>query len=324
MPAESAAARAQAIAWHIRLRDGVAGDWEDFAEWLALDPRHSVEYDEVALGDRELEPALASWASSPIARANDNWPAADARPSRRGWIIGGLSATAAAAAALLLLTPLARHNTDFYDIATAPGQQRTITLADRDRIALNGGTRLRLDRTNPRFASLEYGEASFKIVHDPKAPFTLRLGDSRLVDVGTAFNVIVGPRGHTIEVAQGAILYNPDGERIALAAGQTLTSKTDERRLILSRKPPAEVGGWQRGRLSYRSSSLAEVAADISRSLGTTVSVQPAIASRSFTGTVEIDRDENRMFPRLAQLLDVEARRTGDGWMLGPTGQPTH
>lgn len=324
MPPDHATIRAQAIAWHIRLRDGEAEDWEVFAEWLALDPQHSMAYDEVALGDREIDPALASWANSHTAMANDNWPAINTPTMRRGWIIGGISAAVAAAAAFVLLTPIVQPPADFYYVATAPGQQRVITLADRDRVALNGGTRIRLDRNNPRFASMDYGEASFKVVHDPKSPFTLQLGDNRLVDVGTDFNVIIGPAGHTVEVAEGAILYNPDRERIALAAGQTLTSNARERRITLSQKPPVEVGGWQHGRLSYRSSPLSDVAADISRSLGTTVSVQPAIASRSFTGTIEIDRDENRMFPRLAQLLDVDARRSGDGWTLGPAGEPTH
>ena len=324
MPPESATFRAQAISWHIRLRDGRAEEWEAFAEWLALNSQHSIAYDEVALGGRELDQALANWSSSRAALASDNWPAVNALTTRRGWIIGGMSVAVAAAVALVLLTPIVQPPADLYDVATAPGQQRVITLADRDRVALNGGTRIWLDRNNPRFASLDYGEASFKVVHDPRSPFTLQLGDNRLVDVGTAFNVIIGPAGHTVEVAEGAILYNPDSERIALAAGQTLTSRTHERRIILSRKPPAEVGGWQRGRLSYRSSPLSDVAADISRSLGTTVSVQPAIASRSFTGTIEIDRDENRMFPRLAQLLDVDARRSGDGWTLGPAGEPTH
>jgi transmembrane sensor len=315
--------RIQAIAWHIRLRDGNADDWEEFTEWLAHDPLHSTTYDEVAIGDRELDQALASWSRSRAALANDNWPVIEPATTRRRWIIGGMSA-AAAAAALLLLAPVIPPAAETYEITTAPGEQRVITLAGRDQIALNGETRIRLDRNNPRFASLTYGEASFKVVHDAKSPFELQLGENRVQDVGTAFNVTIGPAGHTIEVAEGALLYNPAGERIALGAGQTLTSNGRERRIILSHKPPAEVGGWQRGRLSYRSSPLSVVAADISRTLGTTVSVQPAIVNRSFTGTIEIDRDENRMFPRLAQLLDVDARRSDGGWTLGPAKEPAH
>lgn len=319
---ESATARAQAIAWHIRLRDGCTEDWEEFAEWLTLDPSHSTAYDEVALADREIAPILANMARSPTALTNDNWPASVRPTARHGWIIGGISTAVAAAVALVVLSPLVHPPADFYEVATAPGQQRMITLGDRDRVALNGATRIQLDRNNPRFASLDYGEASFKVVHDPKSPFTLRLGNDRLIDVGTTFNIVTGPNGHTIEVAEGKILYNPDGERIALAAGQTLTIKARERQIILSRKLPTEVGGWQHGQLSYRSSPVSEVVADVSRNLGTTISVEAAVASRSFTGTIEIDRDENRMLSRLAQLLEAEARRSDKGWTLSHTGNP--
>lgn len=314
--------RAQAIAWHVRLRDGRDDDWEEFTDWLALDPQHSLAYDAIALGDRDLDEALSLWARSTTRLANDNAQAIEPSRMHRRWILGG--AAAAAAATLLLVTPMLRPQTDYYDMATAPGEQRVISLAGRDRIALNGETRIRLDKNNPRFASLAYGEAAFTIRHDPKLPFVLHLGESRVVDVGTKFNVIRNPTGHIVEVAEGSILYNPAGERIALAAGQTLTSKSSERQIILSRKPPSEVGGWQRGRLSYRSRPLAIVAADISRSLGTPIVVEPAIASRLFTGTIEIDRNESRMFARLAKLLDVDARRGASGWTLGTVQGATH
>lgn len=309
---------AQAILWHIRLRDGGAEEWDEFAAWLARDPRHSPAYDDVALGDRELDQALTNWPQSEAVITNDNWPAIEGPRVRRRWAMGGMTA-AAAVAAFLWLDPNGRAPPSTYEISTGPGEQRVVALAGNDRIALNGATRIRLDKANPRFASLLAGEAAFTVTHDPRRPFVLQLGENQVQDVGTSFNVTMRPDGHAVEVAEGALLYNPAREGIELAAGQTLTSNTHERRIILSRKPPAEVGGWQHGRLSYRSSPLSVVAADVSRSLGTKVSVQPEIASRSFTGTIEIDRNESRMFARLAQLLDVEARRDSRGWILAST-----
>lgn len=319
MPAESSI-HEQAISWHIRLKEGGAEDWDQFAEWLAQDARHAAAYDEVALADRELGLVLTDWSRPVAGRANDNWPRIGWPPVRRRWALGATS-VAAAAAALLWLDPLGETPPALYDVSTAPGEQRTVALAGKDRIALNGATRLRLDRGNPRFASLVTGEAAFEVTHDSRNPFVLQVGDSRIVDVGTSFNVVVGSGGHRVEVAEGALLYNPDREAIALAAGQTLTSNSRERRITLSHKPPADVGGWQRGRLSYRSSSLSVVASDLSRSLGTRVSVQPELATRTFTGTIEIDRDESRMFARLARLLDVEASRDGRGWTLSAAGE---
>ena len=321
-PDPSAAIRSAAIAWHIRLSDERAQDWDEFAEWLDRDPRHSRAYEAVAIDDAALDLTLAEWARTTSAGTNDNRPV-DASPvGSRRWVGWGLGAAAAAAAALVFVTPMASR-TDYYDIVTAPGEQRIVTLDGEDRIALNGGTNIRLDRKNPRFASLKSGEAAFSIVHDPKSPFELQLGDDRIVDIGTKFNVVRTAAGHTVEVSEGSILYNPRGEHITLAAGQALTSRARERRILLSRKPISDVGGWQHDRLSYRSATLTEVAADLSRNIGTPISVPPAIANRSFTGTIEIDRDESRMFARLAPLLDVEARRGAQGWTLRPIDSAT-
>lgn len=314
------AIRAEAITWHIRLREDHADDWDAFTDWLERDPRHSTAYDVVALGDAEATPAFTEWSRSPVALTNDNRPVRKPPQLHRRWIIGGLGA-AAAAAGLLVFSPMVSPQTDYYDVTTASGEQRVVTLAGGDRIALNGETRIHLDRNNPRFASLVQGEAAFTIVHDPKSPFVLLVGNNRVEDVGTAFNVIRDLSGHRVEVSEGSILYNPKGERIALSAGQALTSKTKERRIVLTRKPATKIGGWQRGRLSYRSEALAVVAADLARNLGTTISVEPAIAGRSFTGTIEIDRNESRMFARLARLLDVDVRRGPRGWTLGSKGE---
>lgn len=321
MPTDSTAIRAEAIAWHIRLRDGRAQDWDDFAQWLERDPRHSPAYDAVAIDDAALDRTLVDWSREAGVGINDNEPLADQPLMGRRWLVGGLGA-AAAAAALMFTTPWSSPRADIYEVATAAGEQRVVMLAGKDRVALNGDTRIRLDRKHPRFASLLSGEAAFAIVHDPQAPFELAVGDARVIDIGTAFNVVRTPSGHKVEVSQGSVLYNPAGEKIELVAGQTLTSVTGERRILVSRTPAAEVGGWQRGRLSYRSVALSEVAADISRSIGTPISVKPAIAGRSFTGTIEIDRNERRLFARLGALLDVDARRDARGrWTLGPIGQ---
>lgn len=50
--------RADAIGWHIRLRDDGADGWDAFVRWLEQDLAHSDAYDAVALADAELEPVL--------------------------------------------------------------------------------------------------------------------------------------------------------------------------------------------------------------------------------------------------------------------------
>lgn len=306
--------RGQAIDWHIRLRDGSTADWDAFVEWLESDPRHSRAYDEVALDDQDLDLTLVDLPVRELPEANDNQPTPG---FGRRWVVGGLG-LAAAAAAVLLVVPASLGGNSYYDVATAPGQQRTITLDASTRIALNGDTRLRLDHNNPRFASLASGEASFSVHHDPDRPFMLEVGDQRIQDVGTRFDVIRDATGHRVAVAEGSVVYNPDGEKITLTAGQSLTRDNEHQQIVLKRQQPSEIGGWQHGRLSYTATPLALVLADIGRNLGTAIKVDPAIARREFTGTIEIDRKQGQMLARMSELLGIEIRRAGDGWVAGP------
>jgi transmembrane sensor len=48
---------AEAIEWHVRLRDGsAAADWEAFILWLEADPARSAAYDDVVRADAALGP----------------------------------------------------------------------------------------------------------------------------------------------------------------------------------------------------------------------------------------------------------------------------
>ncbi len=241
-------------------------DWEAFAAWLGQKIEHAASYDEVALLDRELDEPLAALPRPTSTQGNDNSPPAAAGTSR--WLIAGVGAALAAAVAGVIVVPnLLPPTTDFYEVATDAGQRRVVAFGNGNRVLLNGASRVRLDRNDARFASLESGEASFDIKHDPQAPFTLKVGSNRLVDIGTSFNVVRYPTGHVIAVSEGAILYNPGREAVRLTAGQSLKSDDRERQIEIASIDAAEVGSWQRGLLTYRAASLSDVASDLSRNL---------------------------------------------------------
>ena len=313
-PEPEHAVRAAAIAWHIRLKSERTDDWDAFMDWLSQDPTHSDAYDAVALADAELDPVLAEW-TPPLVAAND---AGEERSwYRRRTVLGGLGAVAATVLVGLVAGP-ALLRTDRFEIATRPGEHRIIELDGRDRIALNGSTRITLDKSNPRFASLRQGEATFTLVHDPKRPFTLELGDDRVQDVGTIFNVVRTADGQTVEVAEGAVVYNPQREAIAVAAGQSLTDRAGESRVILTRKDPSSIGSWRRGRLIYVGTPLSVVGSDLSRNLGVPVTVAPSISGQPFSGTIQIGPDQARTLNRLGEVLGQAVSRRDMGWMIGP------
>lgn len=310
------ALRDAAIGWHMRLPEADAATWEAFADWLGADPAHAAAYDEVELAldeaDAALHAAPAVVEVPALAAAND-----DERPARRRQWIGG----AVAAALVLAIGFNAIPRSDPYTVQTGPGETRALTLASGDRIELNGGSRVVLDRKDARFASLEQGEAAFTIRHDPAHPFALELGDARIVDLGTVFNVARDEAGVRVAVAEGSVRYEAGGDTVRLGAGQALSDAGGSAAIVTAQTDPAAVAAWRQGRLTYSGATLAQVSGDLARSLGVAVVLDPSLADRSFTGTIRVGRDPALVMTDVAALLDVSVSHGAAGWRLLPHGR---
>lgn len=304
-----AAIRDQAALWMARARDPRFGDWDALTEWLEADPAHNVAYEE-AYAAHDLAGVLGEApAIAPItAQSVSRW-------RRPGLIGGGLAGTAAAAALVFALAvpsaPLAE-----VAIATAPGEHRLIHLQDGTQIALNGGSRLILDKSNGRTARLEQGEAMFSVVHDETRPFTVDAGGARMLDLGTRFDVMRTARGSEVSVAEGAVLYDPNGAAVRLGAGKMLRRSDASQLVEVSQVDPASVGAWRTGHFVYRDTPLWRVAEDMARATGRPVAVDPGVANRAFTGAIVVPADRAAFPNHLGAVLDVTVAQQGNGLYL--------
>jgi transmembrane sensor len=306
----------EAIAWHLGLEEAGAEEWRHFVAWLEADPDHQAAYDHVTLTDADLADAFQM---TPVPLSSQTRTAT--RPANRTWLKrtgwgGGL--VAAAAAAWLALMPAAIDAPDTYSIATKPGMRHDVTLADGTRIRMNGGTAIQLDRHNPRYAMLERGEAMFDVVHHADKPFEVRVNGVTLRDVGTRFNVVRGGDTLHVAVAEGSVLFQPDREAVSLTKGMQLAMRDGEDRLELSRVEAGAVGGWTEGRLDFHNATLDTVALDVTRATGSTVRMAAPMGTRSFTGTLRVDRPVATVMHNLAALVAGEAHRDGPGWVISP------
>lgn len=299
---------AEAISWVMRLRDGGRSeDWMAFTDWLEADPRNAAAYQEAELADQGLE-ALAP--PEPPARPE---PAPTRSFPTRRVVLGG--AIAAGIAAVVGVSTLRTGEPTTYAVETRAGERRTVTLPDGSRIDLNGGTRILLDRSDPRAATLERGEALFTVVHDERDAFEVAAGEARIVDLGTVFNVAYAGDSLEVGVAEGLVSYRQAGRRIDIQPGMTV-SVTNGTSAQVTRGDPGEVAGWRAGRLAYRSAPVQRVAADLSRNLGVPVEARPEVANRPFTGVINLDAAPETI-QRAASLMGVGAARRGDGgWIL--------
>lgn len=300
--------------WAIRASDPGFAGWDEFTLWLEESPAHLAAY-ETALAQADEAAELLAAKPKPAWQPE---PDAGYRPPSRRWFAG--TAVAAAVAAFAGWGLIDRgHSPE--QIATAPGEHRTIELADGSRIRLNGGTRVTIDRDTPRHVELAQGEALFEVKHDEANPFLVVTGNTRLLDAGTVFNVVAEGGALDVEVAEGAVIYQPGAGQVRLDAGDGLSRSRAGAMPVLRKTSPQNVGGWRTGALYYDRASLERVAQDLSRNLGRTVKVEGS-GFAPYTGSLMLNGSAEDVLARAAPLLGVRFTAQGEGWVMSPANGP--
>ncbi|MFB0875726.1 MULTISPECIES: FecR domain-containing protein [unclassified Sphingobium] len=297
-------ARGAAADWLIRQRDPAFEEWEAFTQWLEADPAHATEFQRLMALDAALAKNLRLGPGG-----------AATAPQKRAWplrAMGGFGAAAAlVVAAVLSFGPSA---TTRYAVDTAQGQRKHILLEDGSRVVLDGDTRVQLDPEHPREVTLESGEALFDVVHNADIPFRVRFDGGSVRNLGTRFTVRRRGTETQVAVSQGAVAFDAGPHQVELRPGQKLEQQG--RKLTVAGVAVDEVGRFATPRLSYSDARLALVGADLSRELGAEVAIAPQIADRRVTMTFQLELDTDRSMRRLAALLDLQVRKTGEGWVI--------
>lgn len=296
--------------WAVRVQDPAFADWDGFTAWLEDDPARLAAY-EAAVAD-------ANWAAALIAAVPAPAVGSPARPKRR-WSLGrGVAVAAAAAVAVIGGWGFVERDAPPQQVATAPGEHRTIDLADGSQIALNGGSRVTIDPDTPRHVVLEQGEARFAVRHDAGDPFVVMAGGTRLLDAGTVFNVVREGEALEVAVAEGAVIYEPGPGEVRLAPGDTLRRAGKGSAVILGKADPQAIGSWASGELYYDDASLDQVARDLTRSLGRPVRTAEGAGRLPITGTLRLEGSPDEIVRRAGPFLGVDFVENGEGWTMSP------
>lgn len=293
--------REAALDWLVRTNDPAFEAWDEFLNWLEADPANADAYHALADSEAEMRPYVeaAPVVDEPIRR-----------PQRRLALVAGIAALAAGATAIVAprLAPV--------DYTTGPGEVRVVSLGGQDQLVMNGNTRLELGGLDRRTVRLEQGQVLLRLKDSGEDKIALLTGDLKLVDVGTVFEVSRDGRETRVLVSEGAVVADPGGAGLTLAAGQRLDTEDGAKVLQAMPADASSVGSFERGQLVYLDEPLGHVAADLRRSTGIDFSTSAAIRSRRFSGTLsvaEIKRDPRSLEP----LLGVSMEQSGQGWKLG-------
>lgn len=299
----------EAASWLLRQDEMAAADWHGFVEWLEADPRHAEAYDRLAMAEGALQAAPRSTTSIRVPE-----PANDRGHVAWRWV-GGAAASAAAVAAVLLLRPT---GPDIYAVETKAGETRQIALDEGSRVEVAGGSRLILDRKNPRAVTLEHGDALFHVRHDAEHPFTVRSGNLEVQDVGTVFNVTRDGSDFAVEVAEGSVLFQPRGEAVTLKAGATVSVNEDRQEVRVGQIATGLVGSWRTGRMTFANTPVSQVLRTMQRLSGTKLVANDGLSSRAVTGIITLSGEAKRDVPHIAALIGANWRVDGERWILSP------
>jgi transmembrane sensor len=241
---------------------------------------------------------------------------------RRRGIAVGLAASILVALATPIALQLIRSELEpaVTIVETRAGENRDVSLEDGS--VVSAGARTVLWATLSREArevTLERGEAFFRVAKDPARPFTVKIGNTTVAAVGTAFNIRRAGEHVVVAVADGIVKVDASAVQrnspapAQLGVGQQLNINSTDGSSSMQVVDAGAIAAWREGLLQYRDEPLPLVIADVVRySEYDIVIANPAVAQLRVTGTV-FTQDVKSWLQSLEAALPVRVTSAPDG-----------
>ncbi|AZC16437.1 FecR family protein [Pseudomonas sp. CMR5c] len=298
-----------ALAWLSLLHDQPSsGDQATFSQWLQADPAHVEAYARVqVLWELSEQPArtLAAEEDQALQGLLRQMDGARGR-ARRRWSVG-----LALAASLVLAVTLGagwqpgRWVDDLgADYVSAPGQVRTVTLADASQVTLDADSAIAVDFSHgQRHVQLRRGAAFFQVSHTGESfVVSAEQGEARVL--GTQFEVRLQPQGAQVTVLSGRVGVTPaeGAPQQVLGAGQQVAYGQGQAAPLHGTDSEAQLA-WRQGWLNYYHAPLAEVVADLRRYFpGRILLLDSQLAQRRVSGSFS-SKDPQAVLDSLQAVL---------------------
>ena len=301
-----------ALQWLSVLHDQPdSGDQATFSRWLHADPAHAEAYAQAQVV-WELSEVAGNTLANEEALVLQRY-LSQMNVSRRHRLARWSSGLAVAACLLLMVgvfagwQPMRWLNDLGADYVSAPGQVRTLTLADQSEVTLGADSAIAVNFSgNERHVELRRGVAFFHVIHTGQ-PFVVDADGGEARVLGTEFEVRLQSGGAQVTVLSGRVGVKADkqapqqiltaDQQVAYAAG---TADTVHRVDSLAQL------GWRTGWLTYYKTPLADVVADLKRYYpGQIVLLNAQLGERRISGSFP-SQDPQTVINSLQGVLGFE------------------
>ena len=203
--------------------------------------------------------------------------------------------------------------------ATSVGERRQVVLKDGSKVLLGPTSRLIVPVMAAdegwRMVILD-GAAYFNVVHDAAHPFTVKVGDIVIRDVGTAFSVETDDSAGTrVAVDSGTVTVGPAADRARDAVLNARDKATVDTRgvVVVERSAVSDDDlAWTQGRLVFRDAPLILVGAELYRWYGVRLRVaDSSLANLHLTASFS-GEPVDRVLNVIALSLGARIERQGN------------
>ena len=260
-----------ALAWLSLLHDQPSSaDQARFSQWLQAAPSHADAYARAQVL-WELSEGPARTLADEDALALQRY--LNAMNRSRGNGIRRWSGALAMAACLLLMISLgtgwqpSRWLDDLgADYVSAPGEIRTVTLADQSQVTLDADSAIAVDfGGGERHVQVRRGAGFFSVTHTGE-PFVVDAEKGQARVLGTRFEVRLQEHGAQVTVLSGRVGVTADkgAPQQVLTAGQQVVYGEGSAQPLHAVDSEAQLA-WRQGWLNYYKAPLADVVQDLGR-----------------------------------------------------------
>lgn len=308
----------EAAAWYARLQspDCQPEEQAQFKRWLEQDESHSVAYAAaeglackltiqapqnaklLAMAEAALAMGKADDDSDSLGCADSNiseFSARSRKPRWQQWV------PVATAASLMLGVFFALSHPNYFTepvpvsaFDTVAGEQRALTFDDGTLTRLDIDSALTVKMSaDARDVNLVKGRAIFDVAHDPQRPFSVAVGTSRIIALGTRFQVQRQGQAVIVTLEEGSVdvvsEINGKTQRERLKPGEQLRFEQDSFAWVKTQIETDTATSWSRGRHVFRSTKLIEALDEVNRYASRKVRLgDPALADMSVSGNFVI------------------------------------
>ena len=186
-------------------------------------------------------------------------------------------------------SPISEH----IEYSSEKGSVSKIHLEDGSTIWLSSGTKLKLDKNDSGETTARLdGEAYFDLVPDPDRKFTVDLGQFKVRDIGTVFNIRAYESEQTISttLVEGRIdLIRNSGESFLIVKpGELVNYDKSGKNIVVNQLDPSIVTAWTEGKFVFIDQPLSEICKELENWYNIEIQItDPKLANTRYTSVVK-------------------------------------